>query len=63
MSFAIGVCECTLTPGRWGFETDCGPVAFTLNAVGQDNFEDVIVPDAPTEPPKTPNVPAADIIR
>jgi len=40
-----------------------GVFAFTLNAVGQDNFDDVVVPDAPAEPPKTPNVPAAGIIR
>jgi len=44
-----------------------GVFAFTLRAVGQDNFEDVIVPDTPKQqqptqqpqqqqPPKTPNV-------
>jgi cytochrome c oxidase assembly factor 3, fungi type len=32
--------------------------AFTIHAVGQDNFEDVKVPDAPIQPPKTPNVAA-----
>jgi hypothetical protein len=31
-------------------------VAFTINAVGQDKFEDVIVPDTPQQPPKTPKV-------
>lgn len=47
-----------------GAETDViFIVAFTINAVGQDNFEDVVVPDAPAEPPKTPNIPAAGIIR
>ena len=29
--------------------------AFTLNAVAQDDFSDVQVPDAPTQPPHTPN--------
>jgi len=33
-----------------------GVFSFTINAVGQDKFEDVIVPNAPTQPPKTPNV-------
>lgn len=32
------------------------PDAFTIKAVGQDDFEDVKVPDAPVQPPKTPNV-------
>jgi hypothetical protein len=31
-------------------------VAFTLKAVGQENFDDVIVPDAPAAKP--PNAPA-----
>ena len=41
-----------------GFEAipDIPPVAFTLHAVGQDTFEDVVVPDGNTQPPKTPNV-------
>ena len=30
--------------------------AFTIKAVAQDDFEDVKVPDAPLQPPKTPNV-------
>ncbi|KAH8145124.1 uncharacterized protein LAJ45_10904 [Morchella importuna] len=29
---------------------------YTIKAVAQDNFEDVTVPDAPTQPAKTPNV-------
>ena len=34
-------------------------VAFTLHAVGQDTFEDVVVPaEGNTQPPKTPNVQA-----
>ncbi|ETN37280.1 uncharacterized protein HMPREF1541_08271 [Cyphellophora europaea CBS 101466] len=35
-----------------------GVFAFTLKAVGQDTFEDVVVPDATSQPPKTPNVQA-----
>ncbi|KAI9809009.1 MAG: hypothetical protein M1825_002298 [Sarcosagium campestre] len=33
-----------------------GVYAFTINAVKQDDFEDVQVPDAPPQPPRTPNV-------
>lgn len=37
-----------------------GVFAFTLKAVGQERFEDVIVPPPPSQqqPPKTPNVQA-----
>ena len=31
------------------------PDAFTINAVAQDDFSDVQVPDAPAQPPHTPN--------
>ena len=34
-------------------------VAFTLRAVGQDTFEDVVVPDTPAGPAKTPLNPAS----
>ena len=30
------------------------PDAYTLNAIGQDDFEDVKVPDAPAKPASTP---------
>lgn len=30
--------------------------SFTINAVGQEKFEDVVVPEAPSQPPKVPNV-------
>ena len=30
--------------------------AFTINAVAQDDFSDVQIPDAPSQPPHTPNV-------
>lgn len=30
--------------------------AFTIHAVGQEEFADVKVPDAPSPPPRTPNV-------
>jgi len=34
-----------------------GVFAFTLRAVGQEQFDDVIVPTGPpSQPPKTPNV-------
>ncbi|KAI9681164.1 MAG: hypothetical protein M1817_002446 [Caeruleum heppii] len=33
-----------------------GVYAFTIHAVAQDEFEDVVVPDAPSQPPHTPNV-------
>ncbi|CAF9908361.1 MAG: hypothetical protein HETSPECPRED_008056 [Heterodermia speciosa] len=29
--------------------------SFTINAVAQDDFSDVQVPDAPAQPPHTPN--------
>ena len=29
--------------------------SFTINAVAQDDFSDVQVPDAPSQPPHTPN--------
>ncbi|KAI9702061.1 MAG: hypothetical protein M1836_001405 [Candelina mexicana] len=29
--------------------------AFTIKAVAQDDFEDVAIPDAPAQPPHTPN--------
>jgi len=29
--------------------------SFTIRAVAQDDFSDVQVPDAPTQPPHTPN--------
>lgn len=32
------------------------PDAFTINAVAQDDFSDVQVPDAPAHPPHTPNI-------
>lgn len=56
MTFAIGVCQSLRIlfhkmPADW-----FAAVAFTLRAVGQDNFEDVVVPDAQQQPPKTPNV-------
>ncbi|KAJ9633305.1 hypothetical protein H2204_007201 [Knufia peltigerae] len=37
-----------------------GVFAFTLHAVGQDSFDDVIVPDAPAakQSPKTPTAQA-----
>ena len=31
------------------------PDSFTINAVAQDDFSDVQVPDAPSQPPHTPN--------
>jgi cytochrome c oxidase assembly factor 3 len=62
IGFAVGVCEyCRSDTGWYGDLYDL--VAFTLNAVGQDTFDDVIVPDAPADPPRTPNIPAAGIIR
>ncbi|KAI9788446.1 MAG: hypothetical protein M1816_006882 [Peltula sp. TS41687] len=30
--------------------------AYTIHAISQDDFEDVPIPDAPTQPAKTPNV-------
>ncbi|KAF2229324.1 hypothetical protein EV356DRAFT_456064 [Viridothelium virens] len=33
-----------------------GVYAFTIRAVSQDEFEDVPVPEAPVQPPHTPNV-------
>nr|AEH41461.1 unknown protein [Endocarpon pusillum] len=38
------------------FSFALGVYAFTIHAVGQDNFEDVKVPVAPLQPAKTPNV-------
>ncbi|MCJ1229180.1 hypothetical protein MMC12_005845 [Toensbergia leucococca] len=32
-----------------------GVYAFTINAVAQDDFSDVQIPDAPAQPPHTPN--------
>ncbi|MCJ1297616.1 hypothetical protein MMC08_000403 [Hypocenomyce scalaris] len=32
-----------------------GVYAFTINAVAQDDFSDVPIPDAPAQPPHTPN--------
>lgn len=31
------------------------PDSFTINAIAQDDFSDVQVPDAPAQPPHTPN--------
>lgn len=34
----------------------CDPLdAFTIRAVAQDDFSDVPIPDAPTQPAHTPN--------
>ncbi|KAK5256538.1 hypothetical protein BJ546DRAFT_1060551 [Cryomyces antarcticus] len=38
------------------FTFTIGVYAFTIRAVSQDEFEDVKVPDAPVQPPHTPNV-------
>jgi len=57
-TFAISVCE-FYTRVREGFPirpANGVSVTFTLKAVGQDRFEDVIVPDAPQEPLETPKV-------
>ncbi|KAF2146619.1 uncharacterized protein K452DRAFT_294172 [Aplosporella prunicola CBS 121167] len=35
-----------------------GVYAFTIRAVAQDEFEDVKVPDKPTQPPHAPNASA-----
>ncbi|EXJ78285.1 hypothetical protein A1O3_09446 [Capronia epimyces CBS 606.96] len=43
-----------LITGACIFSFAIGVFAFTLKAVGQDDFEDVIVPDAPARSPKTP---------
>ncbi|MCJ1388069.1 hypothetical protein MMC18_000913 [Xylographa bjoerkii] len=32
-----------------------GVYAFTIKAVAQDDFSDVQIPDAPSQPPHTPN--------
>ncbi|MCJ1337580.1 hypothetical protein MMC09_002862 [Bachmanniomyces sp. S44760] len=37
------------------FAFTIGVYAFTINAVAQDDFEDVQIPDAPAQPPHTPN--------
>ncbi|KAG6999269.1 hypothetical protein G7Y79_00036g072250 [Physcia stellaris] len=39
--------------GIFGFVI--GVYSFTINAVAQDDFSDVQVPDAPSQPPHTPN--------
>lgn len=48
--------------GKGGYGYGCGLIspldAFTIHAVGQDNFEDVRVPDAPAQPVKTPSATA-----
>ncbi|KAJ4525834.1 hypothetical protein HRR83_001023 [Exophiala dermatitidis] len=54
-----------LITGACIFSFAIGVFAFTLKAVGQDNFEDVVVPDAPApaaaqqqQAPKAPNAQA-----
>ncbi|EXJ88387.1 hypothetical protein A1O1_05317, partial [Capronia coronata CBS 617.96] len=50
-----------LITGACIFGFAIGVFAFTLRAVGQENFDDVIVPDAPAQsaqPPKTPTAQA-----
>ncbi|OCL03762.1 hypothetical protein AOQ84DRAFT_347182 [Glonium stellatum] len=37
------------------FAFTVGVYAFTIRAVSQDEFEDVIVPDKPIQPPHAPN--------
>ncbi|MCJ1481639.1 hypothetical protein MMC06_001798 [Schaereria dolodes] len=37
------------------FAFTVGVYAFTINAVAQDDFSDVQIPDAPAQPPHTPN--------
>ncbi|MCJ1238989.1 hypothetical protein MMC14_006981 [Varicellaria rhodocarpa] len=37
------------------FAFTMGIYAFTINAVNQDDFSDVEIPDAPSQPPHTPN--------
>ncbi|KAJ9500518.1 hypothetical protein LTR99_000559 [Exophiala xenobiotica] len=62
-SFAIGVCTQALRTlfsvciYRHHYPLTLAPktVAFTLRAVGQDRFEDVIVPDAPGAQPAQPS--------
>ena len=36
-------------------DDSCPIDAFTINAVAQDDFTDVQIPDAPAQPPHTPN--------
>jgi cytochrome c oxidase assembly factor 3, fungi type len=55
-SFALGVCACAPTIHFKDKVLIVPTDAFTIHAVGQDNFEDVKVPDAPLQPAKTPNV-------
>jgi cytochrome c oxidase assembly factor 3 len=56
-SFAIGVCKYVVVLMEYSANGDTD--AFTIKAVAQDDFEDVKVPDAPLQPPKTPNVGAS----
>ena len=37
-----------------GNDTDCTD-SWTINAVAQDDFSDVPIPDAPAQPPHTPH--------
>jgi cytochrome c oxidase assembly factor 3, fungi type len=53
-AFAIGVCMWPRS--RHKGVANRRTVAFTLHAVGQDTFDDVVVPSGNSQPPKTPNV-------
>jgi hypothetical protein len=55
--FVIGVCTYMTQMTLLATQVRLQPaVSFTISAVGQDKFEDVIVPDTPQQPSKTPNV-------
>jgi len=45
-----------IATGAGIFAFTIGVYWFTINAVGQETFDDVKVPDAPPQPAKTPNV-------
>ena len=47
--FAISVCE--FEKPRLVWVVNMNPDVFTINAVSQDDFEDVKVPDAPKQSP------------
>ncbi|KAA6409724.1 MAG: cytochrome c oxidase assembly mitochondrial [Lasallia pustulata] len=52
--FAFTICICKSPSPRLASPTSIDD-AYTIHAVSQDDFSDVPIPDAPAQPPHTPN--------